>query len=107
VVRYRQWAGSVSARWHREQLARMRSACEAAWRRRGIAGEFGNRGWLPSSRRQRWSAFLQAGRRGLERGERGMALAYGARALRERPLALEGWRLVALAAGARSRGGAR
>jgi hypothetical protein len=81
----------------------MRRACEQAWRRRGIAGEFANRGWLPTSRRGRWSAFLWAGEIGLDRGEPGMALAYAARALCERPLALEGWRLAARAAGGRGR----
>lgn len=100
VLKYRQHAGSVSETAGTRQMDVQRRACQAAWKRRGITGTFErSEHWRPLPGRESQYRFaLRYGWWAFNSGERRTALLYGARAIRQRPLGAEGWRLIACAA---------
>ncbi|HWG75640.1 MAG TPA: glycosyltransferase [Steroidobacteraceae bacterium] len=96
VLRYRLHCASVSERvGHRQRDAAL-VACQAAWQRRGIRdGTFeGASAWRPESKATRYAFMLQYGWWAWNSRERATAQLYGLRALRARPLGVEGWKLL-------------
>lgn len=96
VLKYRVHAQSLTERNYLRPREEVYAACQRAWLRRGIQGEFKATqprrpgrdrvsqsesavlyGWWAFNSQQRWTAFL-----------------YGLRAIRLLPFSLEGWRLV-------------
>lgn len=100
VLRYRLHPGSVSEQRRGEQRDTMRRACENAWRRRGVRGEFtASNPWRPGpDRTSRHQFALKYGWWAFQSGERGTAVRYGARAIASLPAKPEGWKLLVCAA---------
>lgn len=99
VLAYRLDPGSVSARHWRQQRQNARKACEAAWKRRGISGQFeAGQPWRPDgSKVSNSNFFLKYGWWAFGSGERRTALHYALRAAKERPTNLEAYKLAACA----------
>ena len=99
VLRYRVHAGASSEQRCAEQRNRARAACERAWARRGIGGEFeaSNLYRPDSSRSSQFKFSLQYGWWAFNSRERQTAIAYGVRAVRMMPFHADGWRLLACA----------
>jgi glycosyltransferase involved in cell wall biosynthesis len=99
LLRYRMHETSVSEKKQQEQVRNMRLACERAWQRRGISGQFlGEQGWRATGDRDSRHVYaLKYGWWAFNSGQRRTALHYGLRAVRLRPLGADGWRLLACA----------
>jgi len=97
LTSYRLHSGSVSENSCQAERDAGRTACEDAWRRRGI--EHGvyraDHPWRPGPDRASRHAFaLRYGWWAWNSRERGTARSYGCRAIKLRPFALEGWKLL-------------
>ena len=96
VLQYRLHDKSISEQAAGRQRETQRRACEAAWKRRGISGRFeAEDDWRPgtdASSRHRF--MLRYGWWAWNSGQRSTALYYGWRALRERALHPDGWKLL-------------
>ncbi|QZZ18813.1 glycosyltransferase family 2 protein [Leptothermofonsia sichuanensis E412] len=100
VLQYRLHPHSVSGRNPIAQRLEARQACEHAWQRRGIEGQFeAEDTWRPAGdRASRHHFMLQYGWWAFNSHQRQTALLYGWRAIKALPLSLEGWRLLVCAA---------
>lgn len=89
---------SLSEQSGRRQLEAARAACEHAWERRGIHGDFkGSLNWRPggSDPALRHEHMLRYGEWAWDGKQRRTTALYAMRAIRERPAARGGWRLLA------------
>jgi glycosyltransferase involved in cell wall biosynthesis len=94
IMQYRVNRRSISHRKHELQRHYAREACEQAWGRRGIQGQFvGDY----TNRLHQHSHLLEWGWRGFSRGQRDVAFDYGLDAVRLRPFSIESWRLLVCA----------
>ncbi len=95
VLKYRQHASSISERKQLAQIDDKREACERAWQRRGIQGEFtATKPWRPVDRVSLHEFLLDYGWKFFVTGRRLDAIAYGFKAIRTLPLELKGWKLL-------------
>jgi glycosyltransferase involved in cell wall biosynthesis len=95
VLQYRQHSHAVSEHRQLEQIQRKREACERAWQRRGIVGQFEEtQPWRPFDRSSRHQFILCYGWQFFNTGQRQAAIAYACQAIRILPLNKEGWRLL-------------
>jgi glycosyltransferase involved in cell wall biosynthesis len=96
VLKYRLHANSISEGKRELQRNSARRACEAAWMRRGISGRFeAGEAWRPGTDAvSRHRFMLLYGWWAWNSGQRSTALYYGWRALRERALHPDGWKLL-------------
>ena len=99
LLKYRLHPKSMSGQEPDRQRDRMRAACEAAWKRRGIEGRFEAGGeWRPTSGRASRHRFaLQYGWWAFSSGEAKTAAIYGLKAIAARPWHPDGYRLLACA----------
>ena len=101
LLKYRQHGQSVSEKKQQLQTQNMQRACEAAWKRRGVEGQYQCRaadGWRPAGDRDSRLRFaLQYGWWAFNAGERTTARHYGWKAVAAMPWRLDGWKLVACA----------
>lgn len=99
VLKYRLHANSVSERDCLLQRQKMREACERAWQRRGIQGQFeASEPWRPGKDAEsRHRYMLQYGWWAFNSQQRSTAAIYGLHAIRAQPLKPEGWNLLACA----------
>ncbi|MBC7784651.1 MAG: glycosyltransferase [Burkholderiales bacterium] len=97
LLQYRMHEKSVSEKKQAQQVANMKRACEAAWRRRGLgAGNFkGADGWrAQSDSSSRLKQTLKFGWWAFNSGQRRTARSYGLRAIKMSPFKSDGYRLV-------------
>jgi glycosyltransferase involved in cell wall biosynthesis len=95
VLQYRQHDHSVSERLQVEQTNQRRYACQRAWARRGIAGQFHEAPpWRPVDRPSRHRFITMYGWWFFNAGKRPAALIYSFKAIRTLPWAIEGWKLL-------------
>jgi glycosyltransferase involved in cell wall biosynthesis len=99
LLNYRLHARSISEQRQCLQVENMRVACQRAWERRGIQGEFkGNEPWRPTdSRASRHHFAMRYGWWAFKNRQRKTAMIYGLKAVAIDPLRSEGWRLLACA----------
>jgi len=98
VLKYRQHANSISEKRQVEQVQQWQLACERAWQRRGITGQFEvSEAWRPVDRPSRHAFSLRYGWMFFNRQQRRAAIVYGLRAIRTLPLNRDGWMLLACA----------
>lgn len=99
VLQYRLHSNSMSQRRGVEQRRQARLACERAWQRRGVEGNFeADSLWRPTNDPASQHHFmLKYGWWAFNSGERATAMLYGWRAIRVCPWALAGWKLLACA----------
>lgn len=101
LLQYRQHEGSVSEKKQKLQTQNMQRACEAAYKRRGVEGQYQCRaaaGWRPSGTRDSKLRFaLQYGWWAFNAGNRDTARHYGLRAVSAIPWKIEAWKLLACA----------
>ncbi len=99
LVQYRLHSDSVSEQDNPLQRQKAREACEQAWQRRGISGQFeANIPWRPGADRQsRHQFMLQYGWWAFSSSQRQTALIYAIKALWLRPQAATGWKLLVCA----------
>lgn len=94
LLRYRLNKRSISHRKQTNQRDHAQEACERAWKRRGIQGEFvGDH----TDRLHQHEFLLKSGWLGFNTGRRGMAIDYGLQAISSQPRSLESWRLLVCA----------
>ena len=99
LVKYRLHEKSISEAKQEQQVVNMRTACERAWRRRGIKGEFlGLAGWRATDRQSRHDFSLKYGWWAFNSGQRRTALLYGSKAVAAAPFNSDAWRLLICAA---------
>jgi glycosyltransferase involved in cell wall biosynthesis len=100
LLQYRQHEDSISERKQELQVRNMRIACERAWQRRGVRGEFkGEAGWRPAAdRASRHQYLLRYGWWAFNSRQRRTAMVYGAKAVMTSPLDPSSWRLLTCAA---------
>jgi glycosyltransferase involved in cell wall biosynthesis len=99
LVKYRLHQNSISESKQEQQVANMRTACERAWRRRGIRGQFlGLAGWRATDRQSRHDFSLKYGWWAFNSGQRRTALLYGSKAVASAPFNIDAWRLLLCAA---------
>ena len=98
VLRYRIHEQSISEAKGHEQRETMRRACEAAWARRGIAGQFESAGhWRPGrDNASRHQFALQYGWTAWGQGHRETWWTYSRQALRLAPFSGASWKLLIL-----------
>ncbi len=96
LLQYRLHSTSVSQKKQQLQIDCMRRGCEAAWKRRGIAGEFlGEAGWRARDDADaQLQQLLKYGWWAWNLGERRTAVAYGWAAIKARPGSIDGWKLL-------------
>lgn len=96
LVQYRLHADSVSERDCALQRQKALSACQQAWSRRGVSGQFEAAAvWRPGrDRASRHQFALQYGWWAFNSGERQTALAYAIKAIRLCPSQIAGWKLL-------------
>jgi hypothetical protein len=95
VLKYRQHSKSVSGYKQREQIRLKQIACERAYQRRGIQGEFlATQPWRPVGRVDLNRYLLKYGWQFYGTGQRWAALVYGVKAVCAVPVRFEGWKLV-------------
>jgi glycosyltransferase involved in cell wall biosynthesis len=98
LLKYRQHDQSVSEKRQKLQTQNMQRACEAAWKRRGVEGQYQCRaaeGWRPAGDRESRLKFaLQYGWWAFNAGERATARHYGWRAIAAAPWKIDGWKLL-------------
>lgn len=99
VLQYRVHNQSLTERNHGRPQEEVRAACERAWRRRGIIGEFKAVGpRRPGSDRQSQETYaLLYGWWAFNSQQRGTAIHYGWRAVQLSPFNLAAWKLFACA----------
>lgn len=97
LLRYRIHAKSASSRDRERQYNGARTACERAWKRRGIEGHFApSSPWRPDgSRSANYDWSLKCGWWAFSSRERRTALLYGLKAIASQPHRSGGWRLAA------------
>ena len=95
VLQYRQHAASVSERKQLAQIEDKRQACQRAWQRRGIQGEFTEtQPWRPVDQVSLYEFLLEYGWKFFVTRRRWAAIAYGFKAIRTLPWKPEGWKLL-------------
>jgi len=94
VLQYRLHPKSSTYREQEQQKIEAMRACERAWLRRGIRGEF-MRGY--TDRLNQHEFLLQCGWTGFAANQWGMAIHYGLRAILARPASRSSWKLLLLA----------
>ncbi len=95
LIQYRQHQQSISETKQCNAIEWGRKACERAWQRRGIHGNYdATQPWRPHDRPSRHDYILKYGWSFFNRGQRWAAIVYGIRAIRTLPLKLEGWKLL-------------
>ena len=99
ILQYRQHAKSVSATKHETQVQKTKSACERAWKRRGIDGTLSpDVTARPGSDRESQFDFqVRWGWWAFNSGQRLTAAVYAWRAIRLTPWREPGWKLLACA----------
>jgi glycosyltransferase involved in cell wall biosynthesis len=99
VLRYRIHTQSVSGTNAIAQRDEAKRACEAAWQRRGIQGQFeATEPWRPThARSSRHQFMMQYGWWAFNSGKRQTALIYALKAIEALPSKIEGWKLLACA----------
>ena len=99
VLKYRLHSHSISGQNPSQHRAAARKACERAWQRRGIRGNFeASDPWRPGSDRDsRLKFMLMYGWWAFNSRERQTAIIYGWRAIQARPFKSDGWKLFACA----------
>jgi glycosyltransferase involved in cell wall biosynthesis len=99
LLKYRLHDRSFGARNRQLQFDMVRVACERAWQRRGVQGEFlPAESWRPSEDRESRHKFLvECGWWAFNSGERRTAIIYGLKAVAKWPLNSTGWRLLVCA----------
>jgi glycosyltransferase involved in cell wall biosynthesis len=96
LQKYRWHDQSISAKRRALQAARGRLAVLRACGRRGIElRDFSVTPWRPTNRHDRFDHALRVGWTGYMRGDREVAQAYAAKAIRQIPWRSDGWRLLA------------
>ena len=97
VIKYRLHSKSISEQNSQLQRDVAKRSCEAAWKRRGITGEFqATELWRPgASVDSKFQFALQYGWWAWNSGERKTAAYYGCKAIRLKPYSKKGWVLVA------------
>lgn len=94
LVKYRLHPGSITYKRQQRQTQDALGACQRAWQRRGVEGEFAG-GSVDYMKQHQY--LLRWGWQGFNQGQRQMAIDYGLRAVANDPLNLEGWRLLVCA----------
>ena len=95
ILQYRQHAGSVSEAKNDVQSARVRLGVERAYARRGLDRTYeAPPAWRPVGAAARHDFLLRYGWWARNHAQRKTALVYGSRAIRSKPFAGEGWRLL-------------
>lgn len=95
VLQYRQHRHSISERQQIADIELRRKACEQAWQRRGIQGQFTiDKPWRPMDRSSRYAYLLDFGWRFFVNRDRSAAIHYGWQAVLELPWQLDGWKLL-------------
>ena len=95
VLRYRLHAASVSERAGARQLEVARAACERAWQRRGVQGQFKAGAWRAGSdRSSQYDYLLEYGWWAWSSREARTALSYAIRAIGLWPTRRGGWSLL-------------
>lgn len=95
VLKYRQHDRSISDRRQAEQTQKRRQACQNAWKRRGIQGQFHeSEPWRPVDRPSRHRFITMYGWWFFNAGKRQDALIYSLKAISTLPWAIGGWRLL-------------
>ena len=99
ILQYRQHAKSVSSKHHELQVRNSRSACERAWKRRGIDGKLStDLTSRPSEDRDSQFDFsIRWGWWAFNSGQRSTAAVYAWRGIKLRPWREQGWKLLACA----------
>jgi hypothetical protein len=99
IYKYRLHSNSLSEQAGLSQHEAARAACERAWQRRGICGEFkAGATWRPGpDRRSRYQYMLMYGWWAWTSKQRRTAAIYALRAIRQQPVARGGWGLLARA----------
>jgi GT2 family glycosyltransferase len=101
LLSYRQHAGSLSESKQDVQLANMREACRQAWERRGVTGKYQFENapqWRAGSdRSSKQKQLLKYGWWAWNSGYRATARAYGWSAIKAKPQAAGGWKLLGCA----------
>lgn len=99
LVQYRLHANSVSEKDCALQRQKAYEACQRAWQRRGITGQFeATDHWRPGKDRSSRHYFMvKYGWWAFNSGQRQTALLYGFKAIQALPTQTEGWRLFACA----------
>jgi glycosyltransferase involved in cell wall biosynthesis len=100
LLKYRVHPNSTSESQGIAQRAKGKEACERAWARRGIRGEYTAVGlWRPGrDQRSQYDYFLDYGWSAFSLGQRRTAMIYGLKAAAKLPHLCGGWKLAALAA---------
>jgi GT2 family glycosyltransferase len=100
VLGYRVHGSSASSTRHQQQLAAVRQACEAAWKRRNLPPRpLATQSWRPeSSRASRRNFALDQGWSAFQAGHRKTAFIFGAKTVARNPLHPPAWKLLACAA---------
>lgn len=95
LLKFRMHKGSVSQRKIAQQGDDARKACEAAWQRRNVTGQFTRKTWSTDTDRESLHDFLmRCGWSMFNHGHRTAAISYGVRASMTLPLCLDGWTLL-------------
>ncbi|MBW4467662.1 MAG: glycosyltransferase [Pegethrix bostrychoides GSE-TBD4-15B] len=94
VLQYRLHSDSITQAKQSRQAADALAACQRAWQRRGIQGEFQR---PPADHLKQHQFWLRCGWNGFLAGERDVARRCGLRAIATAPLNLEAWKLLACA----------
>lgn len=99
VLKYRILSTSASAEYREVAERAAREACERAWKRRSIEGKFeATAAWRPGTdSRSKHKFLVMYGWWAFESHERMTAIVYGSRAIRELPMEITGWKLLAAA----------
>jgi glycosyltransferase involved in cell wall biosynthesis len=100
VLKFRLHESSVSESKRHEQRQSAKTACERAWKRRGIDGKYeADEPWRPGKdRASRHKYALQYGWWAFNAGENATARHYAWRAIKALPAKAGGWKLLAVAA---------
>lgn len=94
VLRYRMHLHSLTYRKKSRQCQDAQAACERAWKRRGIQGEFIREA---NDFMKQHDFLLRCGWGSFNRGERNMAIDCGLKAITVRPFDVDSWRLFVCA----------
>lgn len=98
LIRFRMHQGSVSHRKIAQQNNDARRACEAAWQRRHVEGQFTRKTWSTTTDRHSLHDFwMRCGWSMFNHGYRAAAVSYGVKACLVLPFNPLGWKLIAAA----------
>jgi glycosyltransferase involved in cell wall biosynthesis len=99
LLKYRLHGATISELKQELQMRSMRRACERAWNRRGVQGEFKGQIWRPmNTRDSRYEFALRYGWWAFNGGHPVTAASYGFKAVLLKPWRQEGWKLIACSA---------